>query len=284
MVLGAAEALGALAVGGGAAVNILRDRRRADETDGLDVGIVEDGVDHFLVAVDDVQNALRQAGLDEQFGNAHRHAGVALGRFEDEGVAGRDRRTDLPQRDHGGEVEGRDAGNDAKRLAHGIDIDAGTGAVGELALHHVRCADRHFHDLEAALDVALGVGNRLAVLAGEQFGQRLHFLLDQIEEFHQHAHAPLRVGGGPGRLRGLGVFDRLAQVILGAERDLAAYRAVHGLHHVLAAAARRGDVLTADKMSEFLHRFAPLDRLLMALSRFPLRKATRASTQPLCEI
>ena len=66
VVLGAAKALRALAGGGGALIDILRDRRGADEADGADIGIVEDGVDSFLVAVDDVENARRQAGLDHQ--------------------------------------------------------------------------------------------------------------------------------------------------------------------------------------------------------------------------
>ena len=86
-------------------------------------------------------------------------------------IAGRD----LPQRDHGREVERRDAGDDAERLAHRIDVDAGAGAVGELALHQVRRADAELDHLEAALDVALGVGDGLAVLAREQFGQRVVF-------------------------------------------------------------------------------------------------------------
>ena len=68
MVLGAAEALRALAGRGRALIDVLRDRRRADEADRLDVGIVEDGVDRFLVAVDDVEDAGRQARLDHQLG------------------------------------------------------------------------------------------------------------------------------------------------------------------------------------------------------------------------
>ena len=160
-----------LPVGAAARIDVLRDRRRADEADGLDVGIVEDGVDHFLVAVDDVEDAGRQAGLDEQFGNAQRHARIALGRLQDEGVAAGDRRRDLPQRDHGREVERGDAGDDAERLAHRIDVDAGAGAVGELALHHVRRADADLDHFQAALDVALGVGDGLAVLARQDFGQ-----------------------------------------------------------------------------------------------------------------
>ena len=79
----------------------------------------------------------------------------------------------LPQRDHGREIERRDAGDHAERLADRIHVDAGAGAFGELALHQVRNAGAELHHLDAALDVALGVGDGLAVLAGQQFGERV---------------------------------------------------------------------------------------------------------------
>ena len=61
VVLRAAEALRALAVGGRGRVDVLRDIGAADEADGLDVGVVQDRVDGFLVAVDDLEHA-RAAG------------------------------------------------------------------------------------------------------------------------------------------------------------------------------------------------------------------------------
>ncbi len=39
----------------------------------------QDRVDRALVAVDDVEDARRQAGFDHQFGEADRHGGIALG-------------------------------------------------------------------------------------------------------------------------------------------------------------------------------------------------------------
>ena len=73
-----------------------------------------------------------------------------------------------------GKLNGVMPGDDAERLAHRVDVDAGAGALGVLALQQVRDADGELDDLEAALDVALGVGDGLAVLAGEQFGQARH--------------------------------------------------------------------------------------------------------------
>ena len=103
-----------------------------------------------------------------------RHAGIALRRLQDEGVAAGDGRAELPHRDHRGEVERRDAGDDAERLAHRIDVDAGAGAVGELALEQMRDAAGKFDDLDAALDVALRIGNGLAMLARERSRQAAH--------------------------------------------------------------------------------------------------------------
>ena len=142
----------------------------------------------------------------------------------------------LPQRDHGREVERRDAGHHAERLAHGIDVDAGAGAFGVLALHQVRDAAGELHHLEAALDVALGVGDGLAVLAGEAVGELVVVAVGELEELHQHAGAALRVGRGPGRLRGLGVLDGGGHLGLGGERNLGAHLAGHRLEDVAEAA------------------------------------------------
>jgi len=114
---------------------------------------------------------------------------------------------ELPHRDHRREVERRDAGHDAQRLAHRIDVDARAGAFGVLALQHLRRADAELDHFEAALDVALGVGNGLAVLARQEVGERVVVARGEFEELHHHARAALRVGGGPGGLRGLGVLD-----------------------------------------------------------------------------
>jgi hypothetical protein len=96
MVLGAAEALHAFSRGASARIDVLGDRGRTDEADRLNVGIIEDGVDRLLVAVDDVEDARRPARLDEDFAEPHRHAGVALRGLEDESVAAGDRRRQLP--------------------------------------------------------------------------------------------------------------------------------------------------------------------------------------------
>ena len=59
-----------------------------------------------------------------------------------------------PHRDHRREVEGRDPGHDAERLADLVDVDAARDLLGEAALHEVRDAGRELEVLEAAGDLA----------------------------------------------------------------------------------------------------------------------------------
>ena len=220
VVLGAAHRLDALARLGAALRHVMRNVRAADEAHAGDVGMIEDGVDHFLVAMDDLQQPLGRAGLEEQFGQPHRHGRIALGRLEDEGVARRDRHAEHPHRDHRGEVERGDPCADADRLAHRIDVDPRTGALRVFALHHLGDAAGVFDHLEPALDVALGIVDHLAVFGGEQLGELLHVLLDQLLVGEHHPRAALRIGRGPAGLDLFGCRYRAVEQRGVAQRDL----------------------------------------------------------------
>jgi hypothetical protein len=99
-------------VGGPGLVDVMGDVRRADEADGVDQRVGQDGVDRGLVAMDDVQHAGGGARLHHQLAEADRHRRIALRRFEDEGVADGDGDAEHPHRDHGREVERGDARHD----------------------------------------------------------------------------------------------------------------------------------------------------------------------------
>ena len=250
VVLGAAEALRPLPVGCGGGVDVLRDVGAADEPDPLDVGVGEDGVDGLLVAVHDLEHPGGQTGLEEQLGQAHRHRRIALGGLEDERVAAGQGRTGFPQRDHGREVERRDPRDHAERLAQRIDVDARAGALGVLPLEQVGDADGELDDLDAALDVALGVRNGLAVLEAEQLGQFLGVGVDQFDELHHHPGAALRVPGGPLFLgfdrRGDGGVD----VGRAGEDDLRLRLAGAGVHHVGGPGGRQLGALAVDEVGD----------------------------------
>ena len=153
VVLGPAHGLDAFPVGRAGLVDIVGDIGRADEADGMDLRMGQDGVDRRLVAVDDVEHAGRRSGLHHQLGQTDRHGRIPLGGLEDEGVADSNGDTEHPHRDHGREVERGDARNHAQRLAHRIDVDAGACAPSVFALQRMRDAAGEFDHFQTALDV-----------------------------------------------------------------------------------------------------------------------------------
>ena len=159
----------------------------------------------------------------------------------------------FPQRDHGREIERRDAGDHAERLPHGIKIDAGAGALGVFALQEMRNAAGEFHHLETALDVAARVGQGLAVFGGEQLGEAVVFLLHQVEKLEHHARAPLRIGRGPGRLRGLRIGDGVLDLGMLGERHFGLHLAGIGIEDVAESSGGPFDRLAADEMADLAH-------------------------------
>ena len=256
VVLRTAEALRALAVHGGRAIDVTGDRRRADEGDRADIGIGQNGVDSALVAVDDVQDAGRKTGFDHQFGKTDRQRRVALGRLEDEGVAAGNCGREHPHRDHAGEVERRNARADANRLADRVHVDCRACTLGEFALLQMRNAADEFADFEAAHDIALGIFNGLAMLAGEQHRQLVHVAVQKFDELEENAGATLRVGGGPFRLRGLGAFYGGAQFGVACKRDSCLNFAGGRVVDIRCAAAGARHMLAVNEMTNFLHGFS----------------------------
>src|SRR5262249_12744754 len=169
-------------------------------------------VDRFLVAVDDVEHAFRQASLEKEFSDPQRPRRVAFGRFENERVATSDRWSAFPQRNHRREIKRGDAGDNAERLGHRDKINAAPGALAEFTLHQVWNPAGELQDLEAALDVALGIREGLAVLGGQQAGQIVVLALDQFQELEHYAGAALGIGRGPGREGSFRISDRLLRL------------------------------------------------------------------------
>src|SRR3546814_16866999 len=98
MILRAAHGLYALARLNAAPVGIMRDVGRTDEADALAIVVVENDVDHFLVAMNDLKNAIGTAPSLEQFGESPGHGGVPLGGLRDAGVANCNGDPDNPHR------------------------------------------------------------------------------------------------------------------------------------------------------------------------------------------
>ena len=127
---------------------------------------MQDGIDRRLVAMHDIQNARRGTRLHEQFGQPHGQGWIALRGLENKGIARGNRNAEHPHRDHGWEVERGNPGDHAQGLAHGIDVNAGACAFGIFALEQVGNAAGKFDHFQTALNIAFGISNHLAVLAG----------------------------------------------------------------------------------------------------------------------
>ena len=100
-------------------------------------------------------------------------------------IAGDQRHAGHPQRNHRREVERGDAGDDAERLAHRVNIDAARDVVGKLALLRMRRTAGEFAYLDAAQHRAHGVFDDLAVFVRYQRGQ---FFLVLVEQLHVARH------------------------------------------------------------------------------------------------
>ena len=186
VVLRPAEGLDALAVLRSRLVDVAGDRRRADEADGGDVGVLEEPVDGDFVAMHDVEASRWEAGRGEQLGEEHRRRRILLAGLEHERVAARQGVGEHPHRHHRRKVERGDPGDDAERLADRVDVDAGRRLLRVAALHQVRDAAGELDVLQAAGDLAEGVAQHLAVLGGEQAGDLLAVGVDELPEAEHH--------------------------------------------------------------------------------------------------
>ena len=108
------------------------------------------------------------------------------------------------------------------------------------------------------VDLALGVGEDLAVLLGDEPRQRVVLALQQFEEFEQDARAGQRRGRGPGREtpRRRPRTARSTSLCLG-KGDAAHLLAGRRVVDVAPAPARPLDPLAADIMLDVAHRMRP---------------------------
>ena len=258
VVLRPAERLHALAVLRPGLVDVARDRRRADEADRSDVRVLEDRVDSDLVAVDDVEDAVGQAGLLEQLGGPDRRGRILLGGLEHERVPAGERRRPHPHRDHRGEVEGRDPGDDAERLPDRVDVDPGRGLLGHAALEQVRDPAGELDHLEPARDLAHRVGEHLAVLGGEDPRGLLAALVHELADPEEQLRALRERRGAPGRERRLRGRDRGADLLGRREIDLARLLPERRVEHRPGPARSPLDGLAADPVADPGESFALL--------------------------
>ena len=144
-------------------------------------------------AHDHVEDALGHPGLDDDLLELDCRERRQLGRLEDDGVACRQRRAELPRGDRQREVPGRDQADDAERLAERhVDAAVDRDRVAEQPLGRAGVV---VEDVGDHADLAAGVGDRLADVARLEPGQVLGVVA------RRRPHRRIRSARSPGPIR-----------------------------------------------------------------------------------
>jgi hypothetical protein len=117
----------------------------------------------------------------EQLGDAQRRRRVALGRLQDEAVAAGDGHRVHPHRHHGGEVERRDAGDHAERLAAPA-VDGRADVLAVLALQQLRAPQAYSTTSMPRCDLAQRVVSTLPCSSVISAGDLVGVLVEQLLE------------------------------------------------------------------------------------------------------
>ena len=194
---------------------------RAGQRDHVDLGVGDERLPgRVAVAGDHVEHAGGE-DLGAELGQLQRRQRRRLGRLEDDRVAGRQRRPDLPHRHHQRVVPRGDLADHADRLA---PDDRGVAAhvlAGRTALEASRRPGEEAQvvDHERDLVVAEGV-DRLAGVVGLDLGELVRVLFDRVSELEKTERA---LAGGCRRPAGEGLaggLHRLIHVSRGGDRSV----------------------------------------------------------------
>ena len=121
----------------------------------------------------------------------------------------------------------------------------------------MRRADAKLDHFQPALNVALGVGNGLAVFGGQNLCQLFHVTVEQADEFHHHPRPALRVGVAPFDLRCGSIGGGGVQFGLGRQSHPALHFAGGRVEHIGELARCARDVLAVDPVTDLFHDALP---------------------------
>ena len=125
-----------------------------------------------------------------------------------------------PHGDHGREVEGADAGDDADGLTQGVHVHAGRGLVGELTLEGGVDSAGEVDGLAAAGNLTKSVAVGLATLAHDGVGDLVLMLDDELAELEHDVHALGQGGATPFLLCVTGDLNDMVEAMLVCESKL----------------------------------------------------------------
>ena len=202
--------------------------RVAHEADGLDVRVLGEGPPRgFADAIDHVDHARRDAGLVDQFGQAHGRDRAPFGGFVHHGAARCQRGRHLPRAEHEGRVPGRDDTDRSDRLSQGV-VQVPSRRQGQ----PVRCALSTVREESEILGGARrGLGHEadgLARIASLQESDLLAMGFDQVGDPVQQSFSlgPVRIP--PVSKGGLRRPCRAVDLLRTAVRDGAEHGIVDG--------------------------------------------------------
>ena len=266
VVLGAGEALHPLHVAGTGFVYVLSDRNRTDKGYGLDGRISQQGINLLFGTVNHLQYTLGCAGLLKQLGQAGWCQRVLLGRFQNKGVAAGNGHGEHPQRDHGREVERRNAGTHPQRLDPGMGIYLAGHVFNGLAHHQGSHVGGVFHHFNAAPDIAFGVVKGLAGFLGQDLGDFVVMFFKQ-RLITQHHPCSLRNRGFlPAFEHFTGVINRLTHLVGSGAGHLGNHFVGGGVGHVDPVLGLALNEFPCNKLRYFFHDDVPC-LLLSGMSR-----------------
>ena len=206
MVLGLAQGLNPLAVGGGGGIYVQADLRGADKGNAPDVGMGQQNFSLMAGAGHNVEHAVGDTGLSVKLRKLHAGHGRGGGRLQNEGIAADDGKGCHPaHRDHSREIPGC---NPCKH-ADGLPVEGGVIAPGGIhqAFAHQQAGRRagklgHFQRLR---HVTGGLTPALSVFGGDHPGQFFLIPLNEAPQLHHNTGAGADGGilpGGEGCLCG----------------------------------------------------------------------------------
>ncbi len=242
---------GALHVACRQRVQVLADRDRAGERhladDRARNEVLRDLRRH---AVHEIDHARGYAGIVEALDEADRRARRLLGALDDDRAARRQRRRDLAHRLRDREVPGRKAGDRADRLqdhhvAHAVGAGRNDAAVGALPL-----AGEPLDDVGGALHLERRLRQDLALLQGQHLGDFRGAGAHQVGGLAQDLAALEGRHFPPGLEALVDGGQRLVEVALGGEAQLADRRVLGRVHDFLGLGAGRLDPVAVDVVLE----------------------------------
>ncbi len=173
----------------------------------LDQPLPDDGA----LSDEDVDDALRDPGLEAELAEADRRQRRQLGGLEDDRVPAGERGAELPARDVRGEVPRHDQADDAERLAEGRrDASCDRDRLASVLVDRTGV---EVEDLCDHPDLPACARDRLADVARLDLRELLDVLLDEGREAPQEAGAISRGDGAPRRERRARPSDRLVRLL-----------------------------------------------------------------------